>query len=548
MENLSKILADASYMMVRAETPSSAVRDALSIAVAAPLKALAVYTLAYGTSSYELWHARSVSATEPLPTSISLDTHTSDTPFTTILRLLEDDQPMTLLAATYDPSLGAGVNEYLRCLGAMFDSYARQEALHKTLAALRPVNPYRPYHQVLPELTEMARQASKMFCVVFRRIQPGSGALHCEAESGLKLKPSDHAYLDLLQPDPKLMEDMRANRPHPRSDAMNLPAYSNYAGLRDVQSFIVFPIHNRDKLYGTLHFCSLTPHSFPIIEIDLLKRIAEHFAQALRTNILLGRLRDEAQLELETHVAVNMVELSRLARHQVLDEISPIQESLDHIIRQIEKDVYKNTSGARILEPYLPSLQQLLDHSERAMQGLDKMKVFTEWPGRVRKPISLKELIHSAKNMVDSRLRLADIRVDIEGPESLKLPLAPDLVRYAFVALIINSIEAFDTLKDKRARTIRIRVNESRERERFAEVDYFDNAGGINLYSLRGTESSVQITSEDIFKQGVSSKKRSSGHGLYIVRRIISDQDGSIDLVPVKSNGIGFKIKFRKSD
>lgn len=112
---------------------------------------------------------------------------------------------------------------------------------------------------------------------------------------------------------------------------------------------------------------------------------------------------------------------------------------------------------------------------------------------------------------------------------------------HAFLNLIMNSIDAFSAYGKRRNRKIEVRIMPSN----YAEVSltYTDNAAGIDSSKIycNGVNSEIPLK-ELIFQPGITSKKdQGSGFGLYLVRQILTEHGGSIDLISHR-NGVQFKI------
>ena len=109
--------------------------------------------------------------------------------------------------------------------------------------------------------------------------------------------------------------------------------------------------------------------------------------------------------------------------------------------------------------------------------------------------------------------------------------------------MILNSIDAFKEYGRKGNRQITVNLEKPSEAATNIKMRYVDNASGIDISKLKylgGTESPV-LDVDDVFKAGVTSKKEGSGYGLFLVRNILREHNGSINLISHRQ-GIVFDI------
>ena len=165
-----------------------------------------------------------------------------------------------------------------------------------------------------------------------------------------------------------------------------------------------------------------------------------------------------------------------------------------------------------------------------------------------RKPdeqLGLLSVWKEAVGVVQGKLYEANIQASLAGQDAIVFGNR-DTLRHAFLNLILNSIDAFSRRRRVQNRDISLTIS---RKAKSATLRYRDNATGIDLASLganayRQGEVSVGRL---IFEPGVTSKPTGSGYGLYLVRRILEDHGGSIDLVDYR-NGVVFDLQLPLRD
>jgi signal transduction histidine kinase len=124
----------------------------------------------------------------------------------------------------------------------------------------------------------------------------------------------------------------------------------------------------------------------------------------------------------------------------------------------------------------------------------------------------------------------------------------PEWLRQVFLNLLLNSIDAFRSAKKKGDRRIELTIDRQGERASEVTITYRDNAGGIAPHRLHVPPGAEDLPiAQNVFQEGVTSKKEGSGFGLWLARHIMEDHRGSIDLTDHRS-GVTFVIRMPKAD
>ncbi len=178
--------------------------------------------------------------------------------------------------------------------------------------------------------------------------------------------------------------------------------------------------------------------------------------------------------------------------------------------------------------------------------ALDKIKSVSRAPEGKFTMTSIHAICYEAFDLTVGGLNEYGIRPNVKGPD-IQAEVNPDKLRHAFVQLIINSIEAFKERRQKGGRAIWITVDPLSTSTKDFKIRFSDNATGIDPSKLRfppGFDSNRPLK-DLLFNPGVTSKAEGSGVGLYLVRKLIGQHNGSIELVDSR-NGVVFDITLPK--
>jgi len=181
-------------------------------------------------------------------------------------------------------------------------------------------------------------------------------------------------------------------------------------------------------------------------------------------------------------------------------------------------------------------IEMLVKDSDKIQHWIDYALTAIKKDRRNRKQINLSEYFESLGN--DWRILLEskniEISVDVNSKiNSVEFRFFEMDLATIFSNLITNSIESFTKLKDPRDRVINISVE--LDINQMILIDYCDN--GIGL-------SDIFSDPEDIFNAFTTSKKSSTGEytgtglGMYLVKNVIDDNKGIIEL---KTPQFGFQ-------
>ena len=212
-----------------------------------------------------------------------------------------------------------------------------------------------------------------------------------------------------------------------------------------------------------------------------------------------------------------------------LSEIGEMTSGIVHDMSNNNMAIYE-TAGELIeelhteeidKELFLEFIQDIRKRSKLVFQDITKLKNLTERSYTSIKPLNINQLIEEILELMQIRL------ITIEKDLSSNLPLMPgneESITQIFTNLIQNAIQAMSPKGGE------IRVKTCTE-DNFIRIDFKDTGCGIpKKYWSR------------IFELKFSTKKESSGIGLYLVKKAINQHNGKITFVSEVNKGTAFTL------
>ena len=210
--------------------------------------------------------------------------------------------------------------------------------------------------------------------------------------------------------------------------------------------------------------------------------------------------------------------VARRVSHEIKNTLTPIQLSLRRLSDQLYPDDQYVTDEALItIQEEVESLRRLAEEFTQ----------FARMPQINPQKEDLNEIIQSLVTLIEAEPHGISIKLDLD-PNFPSLDLDRDHIRRAFHNLIKNSIEA-----SKPGSTVFIETKIIKQKEHKGQIKIRDHGSGMKSEVL-----------SRIFEPYFTTKQRGMGLGLSIVKRIIEDHDGKIEIKSTSGKGTQVTVFF----
>ena len=204
-------------------------------------------------------------------------------------------------------------------------------------------------------------------------------------------------------------------------------------------------------------------------------------------------------------------DVARRIAHEVKNPLTPIQLSAERLRRKFGPMVGEQREN---LEQYA---DVIIRQTKDLRRIVDEFAKFARMPAPERKPLDLGKLLSEAVLLQESAKPAIRYRLDL--PEHAVLAfLDPTMMNQAVTNLMKNAAEAIEA-REGGAPAGEIRVRLASDAERI-EIDIQDNGAGLPDQPSR------------LFEPYVTHRAKGTGLGLPIVKKIVEEHDGTLDLVP----------------
>ena len=207
-------------------------------------------------------------------------------------------------------------------------------------------------------------------------------------------------------------------------------------------------------------------------------------------------------------------DVARRIAHEVKNPLTPIQLSAERLRRKFGPMVGDERAT---LEQYADVIVRQTSDLRRIV---DEFSKFARMPAPERRTLDLGKLVTEAVVLQESAR--PDIRYRLELPEPAVLAhLDGTMINQAFTNLLKNAAEAIDERLSKAPNSEpgEIRVTMTAEPDRLL-IDIADNGTGLPDQPAR------------LFEPYVTHRAKGTGLGLPIVKKIIEEHDGTLELLP----------------
>jgi C4-dicarboxylate-specific signal transduction histidine kinase len=218
--------------------------------------------------------------------------------------------------------------------------------------------------------------------------------------------------------------------------------------------------------------------------------------------------------------------LSASIAHEINQPLGAIQINSEYLQKKISEEDLDRTLILKLAE-------DISRDNLRAARIIRTLKaVFTEKYDAFPESVSATEVIESVVLLSKSDLLVKNIRVDIDIPSQISVPLSFSEAQQIFLNLINNSVQAFQK-SQQTERVIRL----------FGKED-------SNQITLRSEDNGPGVSSgneQHLFDLFSGSKREGMGLGLWLCKYIITRHGGKIRLDRHYQNGAAFEITFPRS-
>jgi signal transduction histidine kinase len=350
-------------------------------------------------------------------------------------------------------------------------------------------------------------------------------------------RESKSSSLDIKNP-ASLSPFLQATEGHTAavSDVAEVPEMRQFlreADLDSVRSFVAIPIRVGVDVFGVLSVAARCAFDYTDIELAGFESIANGIGVAI-TNYryfheATGRIHEMAK----AGFAITSLEVATAARHEALNHLHEAQSEL--------LKAYKVISGTP-----LHYVEEASEKVKEAGLALNKIKVVVDPPKKVLERLALGEVFEEARAEVSGRLHKERINCNPPAGGRVEVMGHRPYLRTAFENLLLNSIDALQEGK-RRGRLIEFAISTPSPRDTHVRATFRDNGPGIQLPRLKDAQGAAHASDVgSIFLPGVTSKDSGTGFGLWLVRKIITEQGGSIDLRDFRQ-GVVFDLKFKRN-
>jgi signal transduction histidine kinase len=398
-----------------------------------------------------------------------------------------------------------------------------------------PLDFSKPEDEFLADISFLIAQSSGMEYVALR--ERDGDRLRCIALWGFDDKGRQRGDWD-LEPIGDYWPFERALQGHTVAvSSMTDPSLDRmreHDWVAPIRSFIVAPIRVGSAMFGVLSVAARCEFEYAELERRGIESIANGIGVSITNFRTSHTLSSQIAEWREAAAAIANMEIARAAKHEargLIDNTFWALRALDRSLAKKEVDPERHIAAIR------ESLAKL-------NRTIDKLSLASRAPKASWENPTLFDLWEEARRALAGQIQERKISVVYRGPRTLTVRALPDWLRQVFLNLILNSIDAFqDTKAKQRGRLIELAVDSPPDKSNEITMTYTDNATGIQAQRLQAPPGlATEPVRQLVFEPGVTSKQAGTGMGLWLVRHILAQHDGSIDLLDHR-NGVTFAIR-----
>lgn len=213
-------------------------------------------------------------------------------------------------------------------------------------------------------------------------------------------------------------------------------------------------------------------------------------------------------------------EVAQRVAHEIKNPLTPIQLSAERIIKNLHKS---GKDGDKIITE---GAQTIVQEARTIKSLIDEFSSFARMPSIQLKSVNIHELINQTLSLFKGIYSEVEFEKNFSQEIPALIKVDPEQIKRVFINLIDNAVEAMD-----KKGTIFIQT-------------MFDKAN--NLIKIEIADSGPGISEEDkdkLFLPHFSTKKKGTGLGLAIVNQVITEHNGTIEVVDNQPQGAKFIIQ-----
>lgn len=307
----------------------------------------------------------------------------------------------------------------------------------------------------------------------------------------------------------------------------------NLIDILGTQTFLLIPLIYKKEPLGVLIVDNrITQRDITEEEIETLKLFANQASMAIENARLYDSLEERIK---ELQAAYKKLEMSadRLVKAERLAAIGEVATSVAHEIRNplvsiggFARLLKKRLPHNKEVEKYATIITSQVDHLEHILNNI--LNIASPKKPRLR-DIDMHKIIHQALIVMEGLIHGRQIKLNLEWSCEDSLVIGDEkLLFQALLNVIKNALEAMD---DEMALDIKTLCD-----EKFVQIQIKDQGGGISGQDLN-----------KVYDPFFTTKSEGTGLGLSVVRQIIQDHQGKIEIISHLNKGTIVKIFIPRS-
>ncbi|MEC8100232.1 MAG: ATP-binding protein [Pseudomonadota bacterium] len=221
--------------------------------------------------------------------------------------------------------------------------------------------------------------------------------------------------------------------------------------------------------------------------------------------------------------AAAWADIAKRIAHEIKNPLTPIQLSAD---RLKHKYLNKITNEKSI---FINCIDTIIRQVSTIHRMVNEFSTFAEMPRPIFQKVNINEIIIGSISMIKLANSQLSIKSNLEKIEKIYLKADPNLINQALNNLFKNSINAINENKEIKVGEINIELY---KKNNLCYLDFIDNGVGF------------PVNKEHLLEPYISRSKKGSGLGLAVVKKIMEDHKGSIELKDNIKNGAKVILSF----